>query len=317
MTHDNDFMTNEQIEMVLGDLQQHICTVLEKADGGARFGADHWDRPGGGGGRTRIIQDGAVLEKGGVGFSAVHGLVSERMRHMLGLGGDSFFASGVSVVMHPRSPLVPIIHMNVRFFRLDTGHYWFGGGIDLTPIYVDVEQAGWFHKQIKALCDRHDPSYYDRFKTWADDYFYIRHRQETRGIGGFFFDRLTEPEKGIDKQLEFMVDTGRTFAATYADLMLINRDKPYVQEQKDWQLLRRGRYAEFNLAIDAGTRFGLETDGRTESILMSLPPMAAWKYDHHPAPGSEEEKTLSYLKKGIDWVNMDVARPGAHHFTQS
>lgn len=285
-------------------LQDRICNSLETADGQATFVEDAWDRPGGGGGRARVIQNGAVIEKGGVNFSAVHGNTPDAIKKQLGTNGDSFFATGVSIVMHPKSPRVPIIHMNVRYFEMSNGVHWFGGGIDLTPHYVVPGQATWFHEQLKAVCDKHHPSYYGEFKPWADDYFYIKHRKETRGVGGIFFDRL-RPGKDITKEdrWAFVQDVGNAFAPIYTHLMELNRYTAYGDEQQDWQKLRRGRYVEFNLVWDAGTKFGLDTDGRTESILMSLPPQANWAYNHTPEEGSEEHQTLQYLKKGIDWVN--------------
>jgi coproporphyrinogen III oxidase len=214
-----------------------------------------------------------------------------------------FYATGVSIVIHPHSPMVPIIHMNTRYFEMSNGTWWFGGGIDLTPHYVDAEDAKYFHTQMKAVCDNHHPSYYPEFKKWADDYFYLKHRQETRGIGGIFFDHL-KAENGFTKEqrFEFVKDVGRAFAPTYAYFMKKNHTLPFTDEHKAWQYLRRGRYVEFNLVWDRGTKFGLETDGRTESILMSLPPQARWEYNHQPAPGSAEQQTLDALKKDIDWL---------------
>ena len=193
--------------------------------------------------------------------------------------------------------------MNVRYFELSTGTYWFGGGIDLTPHYVVPEQARWFHEQLKAVCDKHDPAYYPRFKTWADDYFYLPHRQETRGVGGIFFDYLTEGEASTKGDLfAFQQGVGDAFAPIYTHLMHLNRDLPYSPREQQWQGLRRGRYVEFNLVWDRGTKFGLETNGRTESILMSMPPQANWVYDFRPEPNSPEADTLTWLRKGVDWV---------------
>lgn len=214
-----------------------------------------------------------------------------------------YFATGVSIVMHPLSPMVPIIHMNVRYFEMSNGVSWFGGGIDLTPHYIVDEEARWFHQQLKATCDAHDPNYYSKFKHWADDYFFLPHRQETRGVGGIFFDYLKPTNDEHKNQLfEFVKAVGETFAPTYTELMRKNHELPFGEDEKKWQLVRRGRYVEFNLVWDRGTKFGLETGGRTESILMSLPPLAGWEYDHQPAPNSREDYTLSMLKKGIDWV---------------
>lgn len=282
-------------------LQDNICRQLEEADGQGKFREDLWDRPGGGGGRTRVIE-GQHIEKGGVNFSAVYGEVSEKMQKSLQLPGNQFFASGVSIVLHPRNPFVPIIHMNVRYFEAgDT--WWFGGGIDLTPHYIDLEDARFFHQSLKNICDKHHSEYYTKFKSWADDYFYIRHRQETRGIGGIFFDRLKENDNITKEQrFAFVQDIGNGFCPIYLHLLHKNKDLPYSENEKNWQMLRRGRYVEFNLVWDAGTKFGLETDGRTESILMSLPPMAQWVYNYQIESNSLEARALSLLKKDIDWL---------------
>ncbi|WKN33715.1 oxygen-dependent coproporphyrinogen oxidase [Porifericola rhodea] len=284
-------------------LQDDICRQLEDADGTAKFKEDAWQREGGGGGRTRIIE-GEVIEKGGVAFSAVHGETPAKILEALRLPETDFYATGVSIVMHPKSPMVPIIHMNVRYFEMENGSSWFGGGIDLTPHYVDPEDAKYFHQELKKVCDKHHTSYYPRFKEWADEYFYVRHRQETRGIGGIFFDRLTEDEQMNKEHLfRFVQDVGQAFAPLYTYFIRKNKDKPYGEQEKNWQLVRRGRYVEFNLVWDKGTKFGLDTNGRTESILMSLPPQANWFYNHQPEAGSPEQKTLSYLKKGLNWVS--------------
>ncbi|MDF7811590.1 oxygen-dependent coproporphyrinogen oxidase [Hymenobacter sp. YC55] len=288
--------------------QDWLCYQLETADGsGTRFRRDNWQHAGGGGGCTRVIQQGQVLEKGGVAFSAVWGEMSDKAAQQLLMPDQAYFATGVSVVQHPRSPLVPISHMNVRYFEAGNGEAWFGGGLDLTPIYVDEAQARWFHQQIAHVCEQHDASYYPRFKQWADEYFYIPHRQETRGIGGIFFDRLTVGKDGSFEELfAFIQDVGQVYGRAYSTIMRQNRDLPYTDRQKQWQLVRRGRYAEFNLALDRGTRFGLETGGRTESILMSLPPQVEWHYNFAIEPNSPEDATQQWLRKGVDWV----AAPG-------
>jgi len=286
-------------------LQDHICTQLEKTDGKGVFEEELWQRPGGGGGRTRIIHNANIIEKGGVNFSEVHGILPARIANALEVHGHDFFATGVSIVLHPFSPMVPIIHMNVRYFEVSSGEKWFGGGIDLTPIYIDKAQARYFHEQLQKVCDAHHPAYYKEFKKWADDYFYIKHRQETRGIGGIFFDRLGETEQiTLAQRFHFVQDVGNLFADVYTHLMQLNKDIPYGKNEKQFQLLRRGRYAEFNLVYDKGTKFGLETDGRTESILMSLPPEASWVYNFQPQPGSREEQTQALLKKGVDWIYL-------------
>lgn len=287
------------------DLQDRICEALEAADGGGRFHEDRWERAEGGGGRTRIFQQGNVIEKGGVLFSAVHGPASESVMKQMKEEGQTaeFYATGVSIVLHPRSPMVPIIHMNVRYFELSTGDCWFGGGIDLTPHYVVEDDARWFHRYLKEACDRHDSTYYDTYKTWADDYFFVRHRNETRGIGGIFFDYLRPSEAHSKEALfQFVQEVGNSFAPIYTHFMRQNQELPYGEREKQWQLLRRGRYVEFNLVWDRGTKFGLETNGRTESILMSMPPQADWTYNYQPEPGSQEAHTLNLLKKGVDWL---------------
>ncbi|RDB03302.1 oxygen-dependent coproporphyrinogen oxidase [Runella aurantiaca] len=282
-------------------LQDTICQALETADGLGKFKEDKWEHHSGGGGRSRVLENGNIIEKGGVNFSAVQGQTSEALMRQMNLTEQAdYFATGVSIVMHPNSPKVPIIHMNVRYFEMSNGVSWFGGGIDLTPHYVVEEDARWFHQQLKATCDKHDPHYYPRFKKWADDYFYIPHRQETRGVGGIFFDYQKSEDK--ESLFRFVQAVGETFAPTYTHLMLKNKDIPFTEAEKEWQLVRRGRYAEFNLAWDRGTKFGLETGGRTESILMSLPPLARWIYDYHPLPDTPEGQTILLLKKGIEWV---------------
>jgi len=290
-------------------LQDDICARLESADGGAKFITDNWEREKGGGGRTRIIRDGNVIEKGGVLFSAVHGKAPEflfrEQQHSATPGKKEaeFFATGVSIVIHPHSPMVPIIHMNIRYFEMDGNVKWLGGGIDLTPHYVVDDDARFFHSSLKRVCDKHDQNYYPEFSRWADDYFFIRHRNETRGIGGIFFDRLQPNDhKTFEDLVSFWKDTGSAFADIYCELINRNRHKPFTERQKQWQLLRRGRYVEFNLLYDKGTKFGLESDGRVESILMSLPRLAGWEYDFKPEAGSPEEETLACLKKGMKWV---------------
>jgi coproporphyrinogen III oxidase len=284
-------------------LQDNICNGLIQADGKAKFEEEVWERDGGGGGRTRIMQNGNVIEKGGVNFSAVHGELPQSMVKALGVTDNRFFATGVSIVMHPQNPMVPIIHMNVRYFCMEDGTYWFGGGIDLTPHYINDEDAKFFHQSLKETCDKYNAEYYPKFKTWADDYFFINHRKETRGIGGIFFDKLNATEGFTERDcFEFVKAVGNTFLPTYTHFMNKNKNLPFTEEQKEWQYLRRGRYVEFNLVWDKGTKFGLDTDGRTESILMSLPPQANWFYNFKPKASSEEERTLGLLKKGVNWV---------------
>lgn len=285
-------------------LQDNICFELENADGKSKFIEDLWSREGGGGGRSRIISNGNIIAKGGVGFSAVGGKTPEKILNHLKLENADFFATGVSIVIHPENPMVPIIHMNVRYFEMSNGIWWFGGGIDLTPHYIDLDDARFFHSKLKGICDKHNNSYYSEFKSWADNYFYIKHRNETRGIGGIFFDRLSNNEQfNFENRFEFVKDIGSSFAPIYTYFMNKNSKLSYDDNNKKWQNLRRSRYVEFNLVYDAGTKFGLDTNGRTESILMSMPPVAEWEYNYIPEKDSKEEYTLSMLKKNIDWVN--------------
>lgn len=297
-------VTKEEIADAYRLIQDEICSALEQSDGKAHFEEEIWEREGGGGGRTRIIQNGSIFEKGGVNFSAVYGRLPDTMKKALNVEQDEFFATGVSIVIHPNHPMVPIIHMNIRYFEMPGSEVkWFGGGIDLTPHYVIEDDVRYFHTNLKAVCDKYSNDFYNRFKLWADDYFFIKHRSETRGIGGIFYDRLTANEElSWEQVFEFSKAVGRTFAPTYLELVNRNRNKDFNEKQQAWQYQRRSRYAEFNLVYDAGTRFGLETNGRIESILMSLPPTAQWVYNYQPIAGSEEEKTLSLLKKGINWV---------------
>lgn len=297
-------MFKDKVVEAFQRIQDDICHGLALADGKGRFEEELWTRDGGGGGRTRIYQDGNVIEKGGVNFSAVHGQLPEAVKKAFKVQNEEFFATGVSIVIHPLSPFVPIIHMNIRYFEMDEQTRWFGGGIDLTPHYVIDTDARYFHHLLKQTCDEFDPSFYASFKKQADDYFFIKHRQETRGIGGIFFDRL-KPENtklNWDRLLDFAVGVGETFLPAYTELIDRNRDTEYTQEQQEWQYLRRSRYAEFNLVYDSGTKFGLETNGRIESILMSLPPMAKWTYNFKPSENSPEAQTLDKLIKGIEWA---------------
>jgi len=294
------------IKKWLLSLQEDICGELEQADGKGRFLTDPWERAGGGGGITKVITNGNIIEKGGVNFSAVWGQTPEATLRMLQIKDDivpDFFATGVSIVLHPHNPMVPIMHMNVRYFEMSNGVWWFGGGIDLTPHYIERSDAKYFHQKLKSVCDAHDPSYYIDFKKWADDYFFIRHRNETRGIGGIFFDYLKEENNETkDSRFSFIKSVGESFAPTYLHFMKKNASLPFGEKEKQWQMIRRGRYVEFNLVWDRGTKFGLETEGRTESILMSLPPQANWYYDFQPESQSREAETVSLLKKGIDWI---------------
>jgi coproporphyrinogen III oxidase len=299
-------MTKEKIAEEMNALQNYICHQLEKIDGVSFFNNDEWIREQGGGGVTKIIQEGGIIEKGGVAFSAVHGPVTELMQKQMNIGGTEFFATGVSIVLHPHNPHVPIIHMNVRYFELNDGTFWFGGGIDLTPHYIIPEQAQLFHQGLKEICDKYNSEFYSKFKNWADDYFYIPHRNETRGIGGIFYDHLKPNECGVSKEdlLSFAIDLGQSFPVLYEQQVLLGKDKAVSEEQLKWRNLRRGRYVEFNLVNDRGTKFGLVSNGRTESILMSLPANASWEYNYQPKECSDEEFTLSHLKKDINWLSI-------------
>ncbi len=282
-------------------LQDKICQGLEELDGGS-FAEDVWERVEGGGGRSRVIE-GKHIEKGGVMFSAVAGLMPEVIAKGLGLAPNKFIATGVSIVLHPRNPYVPIVHMNVRYFETDRGEWWFGGGIDATPHYIDRSQAKGFHSKLKLACDVLDEEAYPKYKQWADDYFYNTHRQETRGIGGIFFDRLNS-SSGHKKEdcWDFVRAVGEAFLPAYEDLFRVGYIRDYGEAERRWQLIRRGRYVEFNLIYDRGTKFGLQTNGRIESILVSMPPDAKWVYNDQPKSGSPERETLDQLKKGIDWL---------------
>lgn len=285
----------KEAELFFRSLQDDITTTLERVDGAAKFREDTWERPGGGGGRTRVMADGGVFDKAGVNFSAVHG--DSPANNEL-----KFFASGISLVLHPRSPKIPTVHANFRFLQNSSGDAWFGGGIDLTPYYLDEEDATSFHSKLKTTCDRHDLTYYPRFKRWCDEYFFIKHRGETRGVGGVFFDQLGGNERDLTKIFAFVQDMGHTFLPSYVPIVEKHRNDAYTDEEVRWQHLRHGRYVEFNLVYDKGTVFGLETRGRTESILMSLPTLARWEYDVKPKAGSPEAKLVEVLRNPRQWV---------------
>jgi coproporphyrinogen III oxidase len=281
------------------ELQERICAALEAVDGQARFRADAWDRPGGGGGVSRVLQDGAVFEKAGVNVSDVHGEVPATLAAKVHGEGGAFAAVGLSVVVHPRSPMVPATHCNIRYIRRGASA-WFGGGADLTPYYLFEEDVVHFHRVLRAACDRHGPARYARHKKHADDYFHLPHRGEHRGVGGIFFEN--EPGVGLPAELGFARDVGAVFLDAYLPIVERRRGLPWGEAEREWQEIRRGRYVEFNLVLDRGTVFGLETGGRTESILMSLPPRVRWVYDHHPAPGSREAAVVEALRHSRDWA---------------
>jgi len=322
---------------LVGALQASICAraeALERAAGetsgaaAAAFVVDAWEREGGakavgGYGSTRVIANGAVFEKGGVNTSVVTGaalppsVIAQRPE----LEGHGFFAAGVSVVLHPRNPYAPAAHCNYRYFEARNdgvrSAWWFGGGADLTPYYPALEDVRHFHRTLRAACDRHDPAFYPAFKAWCDRYFYLKHRDETRGAGGIFYDYLDADgfgesgertalaeERAVEDHLAFMRDAGEAFGEAYFPLVERHARDPFGERERSFQLLRRGRYVEFNLVYDRGTAFGLQSGGRTESILMSLPPLARWAYDERPAPGTPEAALAAYLRPR-DWFAED------------
>lgn len=289
-------------------LQDTITSKLETVDGTAIFKEDIWVRPEGGGGRTRVIENGAVFEKGGVNISGVHGELPDSMKAYFGVEDANFFACGLSLVLHPKNPMVPTVHANWRYFEMygkdgEIVDQWFGGGQDLTPYYLFDEDAVHFHQVCKTACDKHNPSFYDTYKKRCDEYFWNAHRNEARGLGGLFFDYCkATPEMDMQAWYNFVTEVGNSFLDCYVPIVIKRKDLEYTKEQRDWQEIRRGRYVEFNLVHDKGTLFGLKTNGRIESILMSLPPHVQWRYDHQPEKGSEEERLLEILKAPKEWV---------------
>jgi coproporphyrinogen III oxidase len=299
------------------ELQDRITGAIEAADGRARFQTDAWTRPTGGGGRTRALADGALFEKAGVAISDVHGHLRPEMARALPGEGEAFRAMGLSLIFHPRSPRVPTVHANVRYIRRGAAS-WFGGGTDLTPYYVVPEDAAHFHRTLRDCCGRHDPGFYARFKRWCDDYFFLPHRNEPRGVGGIFFDYVGAGAEGTAGQaapvppspreadpeamFAFMRDVGDSILAAYLPIVERRRNEAWGDRERRWQTIRRGRYVEFNLLYDRGTVFGLRTDGRVESILMSLPPEVRWEYGHLPEPGSPEAESLAAICARRDWA---------------
>ena len=289
-------------------LQDNITSKLEEVDGEARFREDEWIRPEGGGGHTRVIENGKVFEKGGVNISAVHGALPESMQNYFGVKDANFFACGLSLVLHPKNPMVPTVHANWRYFEMydkngNIVDQWFGGGQDLTPYYLFDEVATHFHAVCKKACDLHNPIFYPNYKKKCDDYFWNTHRNEARGIGGLFFDyRKATTEMNMQDWYNFITEVGNSFLQAYVPIVEKRKDLTYSKEQRDWQEIRRGRYVEFNLVHDKGTLFGLKTNGRIESILMSLPPHVQWRYDHHPEKGSEEERLINILREPKNWI---------------
>jgi len=289
-------------------LQNDICFALETADGKTKFIEDEWQREGGGGGKTRVIANGNIFEKGGVNTSVVHGVLPEAMQQNLNVTHGNFFACGISLVIHPHNPFVPTVHANYRYFELydEAGtliDQWFGGGADLTPYYLFEEDAVHFHQTQKAACDTFDASLYPKFKTACDNYFYNHHCKEARGIGVLFFDYLRGNEN-FDAQFwfNFTTSVGKVFVDSYVPIVQQRKNNAFNEQQKYWQEIRRGRYVEFNLIHDKGTLFGLKTNGRIESILMSLPPTVRWDYNFQPEKNSAEEKLLSVLCAPKEWV---------------
>lgn len=303
-------MTSQKEPFVkfIHDLQNEICSALEAADGKATFISDKWKREGGGGGDTRVIANGRVFEKGGVNTSVVHGTLPASLQQHLKVGTGNFFACGISLVLHPFNPFVPTVHANFRYFELynDAGQLidlWFGGGSDLTPYYLFEEDAEHFHQIQKTACDRFDAGFYPKYKKACDEYFYNSHRSESRGIGGLFFDYLrTTENRDSAFWFDFVTSAGTAFLPAYLPIIKKRADMPFTEKHKHWQEIRRGRYVEFNLIHDRGTLFGLKTNGRIESILMSLPATVRWEYNYQPEPGSEEEKLVNILKNPQEWV---------------
>jgi coproporphyrinogen III oxidase len=291
-------------------LQDSICAALEAEDGGARFRTDEWTRPAGGGGRTRLIADGAVFEKGGVAFSHVRGdkLPGSATAHRPELVGKSWEALGVSLVMHPRNPHVPTSHLNVRFFcagsPIENPTWWFGGGFDLTPYYGCEEDCVHWHRTARAAVAPFGGGLHARFKKGCDDYFFLKHRHEPRGVGGLFFDDFNE--LGFDQSFALLRAVGDAFLPAYRPIVATRKAAPHTEAQRQFQLYRRGRYVEFNLVWDRGTLFGLQSGGRTESILMSLPPLVRWEYDYRPVPGSPEERLTDFFLPPRDWANYSA-----------
>jgi len=294
----------DQVKKYLQDLQDHLCTEFEQLDGAAVFARDPWQRPAGGGGESRVLSGGQIFEQAGVGFSHVFGneMPPSATKHRPELAGKQFQAVGVSVVLHPVNPYVPTTHANFRFFSAGEENpvWWFGGGFDLTPYYPFREDVVHWHQTAKDACDPFGEDLYPRYKAWCDQYFFLKHRDEPRGVGGLFFDDLNEA--GFDKSFDFLRAVGDSFLDAYSPIVKRRSDHPFGNRQRAFQLYRRGRYVEFNLIYDRGTLFGLQSGGRTESILMSLPPQVRWEYNWQPEPGSpEEDLYLNYLKAN-DWL---------------
>ena len=303
-----NYIMKDKFYKYIQELQDVITAKLEEVDGKAKFQEDIWKREEGGGGRTRVIENGSVFEKGGVNISGVHGKLPKSMQDYFKVDEVDFFACGLSLVLHPKNPFVPTVHANWRYFEMynERGEIidsWFGGGQDLTPYYLFEEDASHFHTVCKTSCDRHNDGFYKSYKQKCDEYFYNPHRNEGRGIGGLFFDYCKKSEEMTMRNwYNFVAEVGNSFLEAYVPIVEKRKNLVYTQEQRKWQEIRRGRYVEFNLVHDKGTLFGLRTNGRIESILMSLPPHVQWVYNHHPKKGSEEAKLLEVLKEPKEWV---------------
>ncbi|NES94844.1 MAG: oxygen-dependent coproporphyrinogen oxidase [Desertifilum sp. SIO1I2] len=317
-----------RVSQFMKQLQDEICQALEQLDGQGQFREDSWTREEGGGGRSRAIREGSVFEQGGVNFSEVWGtqLPPSILKQRPEAQGHGFYATGTSMVLHPRNPYVPTVHLNYRYFEAGPV-WWFGGGADLTPYYPFAEDAAHFHKTLKATCDQHHPEYYPVFKRWCDEYFYLKHRQETRGVGGIFLDYQDGdgalyrgpdsagpaalysqkvgvlPARSWEELFALVQDCGRSFIPSYVPIVQRRQGMEYGDRQRQFQLYRRGRYVEFNLVYDRGTIFGLQTNGRTESILMSLPPLVRWEYGYQPEPQSPESELYETFLKPQDWAD--------------
>jgi len=319
--------SKERVSQFMRLIQDEICQGLAEVDGVGSFREDSWDRPEGGGGRSRVIREGGVFEQGGVNFSEVWGehLPPSILAQRPEAAGHGFYATGTSMVLHPRSPYVPTVHLNYRYFEAGPV-WWFGGGADLTPYYPFAEDAAHFHKTLKQVCDAHHPEYYPTFKNWCDEYFYLKHRQETRGIGGLFFDyqdvqgelyrgnntngpaavmsvKVGAISRTWEELFAFVMECGKAFLPAYVPIVQRRRNIEYGDRERNFQLYRRGRYVEFNLVYDRGTIFGLQTNGRTESILMSLPPLVRWEYGYQPESNTPEAELYETFLKPQDWVN--------------
>ena len=305
-------MQLESVKNYLLGLQQEICAGLAEEDGAADFIVDEWQRPEGGGGRSRVLADGAIFEKAGVNFSHVMGaaLPGSASAARPELAGRSYQAMGVSLVIHPRNPYVPTSHANVRLFVAEKPGeepvWWFGGGYDLTPYYGNREDCVSWHREAEKACAEFGDDVYPRFKAWCDDYFFLRHRNEPRGVGGLFFDDLNEWD--FETTFAFMRSVGNSFLSAYRPIVQRRKDTPYGDRERQFQLYRRGRYVEFNLVFDRGTLFGLQSDGRTEAILMSLPPLVRWEYDYRPESGTAEAELTDYYLQHRDWLTETVGQ---------